>query len=133
MSATAATWKEWLSHFRTGEEPPRDAAQLLQLPDSVAQQEWQPGDEDRAAAWNLYTELRTMITDQPLHYLRGDEATALESVADLFKMAREIIREAGPKARHFATLTSFALNRVIRPFTAEWHKTKCEGKLANED
>jgi hypothetical protein len=105
----------------------------LQLPPRVAAQEWKPGDQDRAAAWELYTELRTRITVQPLHYMQGDEETALQSLADLFKLSREIIRQAGPQARHFATLTTFALNRVVRPVTAKWHKAKCEGALANED
>jgi hypothetical protein len=38
----------------------------------------------------------------------------------------------GPKARHFATFTAFALNRVVRPFTAKWHQLHVEGALANE-
>ncbi len=125
MPETHVTWESWLNRFH--------AFQLFQFPESVAQQEWKPGESDRAAAWDLYTELRTRITVQPLHCLHGDEETALTSVADLFKMSREIIRKAGPQARHFATLTTFILNGVIRPFTAKWHKQKCDGALANED
>ncbi len=133
MSVPSMTWKDWLSQFETGQERRLNAWQLLELPDSLAQKDWNPTDGDRATAWDLYTELRTRITVQPLHYLHGDEETALTSVADLFKMSREMIRKAGPRARHFAILTAFALNRVIRPFTAKWHKQKCDGKLVNED
>jgi Patatin-like phospholipase len=129
----AETWRDWLNQFQTDDPVPVKACDFLQLPDSVAKQEWDPVTADQTAAWDLYTELRTRITVQPLHYLHGDEETALTSVADLFKMSRDMIRKAGPRARHFATLTVFALNRVIRPFTAKWHKAKCEGKLANED
>jgi hypothetical protein len=92
-----------------------------------------PTDEDRAAAWDLYTELRTRITCQPLHYLAGDEQTALESVATLFKQARELIHQYGAKSRHFTTITVFTLNRVVRPFTAKWHKAVTDGRLKNED
>src|SRR5579859_4355235 len=90
MPAAPETWNEWLSRFQ--------AEHLLHLPSSVTQQEWKPSEHDRAAAWMLYTELRTRITVQPLHYLHGDEETALQSLADLFKMSREIIRKAGPQS-----------------------------------
>ena len=122
---SSPTWKSWLSQF--------EASVLLELPGSVAEQEWNPSDQDRDAAWDLYTELRTRVTVQPLHYTHGDEATAVQSVIDLSKISHEIIRKAGPQARHVATLSVFALNQVVRPFAAKWHERKCSGELANED
>ncbi len=68
-----------------------------------------------------------------MHYTEGDEPTALKSVADLFAMSRDLICKGGPDARHFGTLVSFLLNRVVRPFTARWHKELVGGSLGNED
>jgi hypothetical protein len=127
------TWRAWLDqHVEAGL-----LSDLLPpgTPETqkILEQAWTPNPDDRKAAWELYTELRTRITVQPLHYLHGDEVTALESVAALFATSREVIRKSGPQARHFATITVFVLNRVVRPFTAEWHKRKSAGELNNED
>lgn len=129
-----ATWREWLKrHFdpKCFEKlfPEDDPARPMPL----LEQNWEPQEADRKSAWELYTELRTRITVQPLHYMHGDEETALQSVADLFKSSRELMREHGPQARHFAALSVFVLNRLVRPFTAQWHKAKLAGKLNNED
>ena len=106
--------------------------QKIQLPAAFTST-WAPTPDDARAAWDLYTELRTRITVQPLHYLHGDEEGALSSVADLFKTSRELIHKYKSNARQFATLTVFVLNRVVRPFTAQWHKRKLAGELNNED
>lgn len=104
----------------------------LDLPEDF-KANWAPTTEDSQAAWELYNELRTRITVQPLHYMHGDEETALTSVADLFPTSRGLIHKYGSNARQFATLTVFLLNHVVRPFTAEWHKRKLSGDLKNED
>ncbi|MFM7040097.1 MAG: hypothetical protein ACKO2L_20505, partial [Planctomycetaceae bacterium] len=41
---------------------------------------WKPSENDQQCAWEIHVELRTRITTQRLHYLDGDEATALESL-----------------------------------------------------
>ena len=102
MSAATATWKQWLDAL-----DPTIAA-ILDLPPSVIEQPWNPTDNDRAAAWDLYSELRTRITVQPLHYLYGDEETALASVADLFNMSREIMHKAWD--RRYAALPATLTN-----------------------
>jgi hypothetical protein len=120
-----ATWNEWLTQ--------KNLHNLVQLPDSVLASAWQPTEEDRNAAWDLYTELRTRITTQPLHYRAGDEATAVKSVCDLFDVTRKLLREHKRKCGHFAIFAVFMLNGPIRPFTAKWHKVKEAGRLGNED
>jgi hypothetical protein len=44
-----------------------------------------------------------------------------------------LIHKHGAKSRHFTTITVFTLNRVVRPFTAKWHKAVTDGRLKNED
>jgi hypothetical protein len=120
-----STWKEWLTK--------RGLHELLPLPDAVLDREWQPSDADRAAAWDLYTELRTRVTTQPLHYRAGDEEAALDSLFKLFGLTRDLLHKYQRQCSHFAILSVFMLNGVLRPFTARWHKVKGTGRLANED
>lgn len=92
-----------------------------------------PGDEDKAVAWEVYVELRTRITTQPLHFLDGDEATALTSVFNLFAPSRELLKKDGRKGHRTSAFIEAVLNHVIRPFTAKWHRRKLAGDLARDD
>jgi hypothetical protein len=42
-------------------------------PQPFASKKWQPAATDKSAAWELYTEIRTRITTQPLAFRHGDE------------------------------------------------------------
>ncbi len=106
--------------------------QKLNLPKAF-RDNWKTTEADVKLAWELYSELRTRITTQPLHYMHGDEASALTSLVDFFKLAREKVRSYGPEARACSTLVVFTLNSVIRPFTAEWHKKLLAEELTRED
>jgi len=97
-----------------------------------ASRKWQPTDADRSAAWELYTELRTRITTQPLAYRHGDEETALTSIYNLFGLTRTAIKNH-EGCTHFATLAVYVLNGYIRPFTAYWHKVEVAGRLSSSD
>jgi hypothetical protein len=125
MPVENITWGQWLEG--------NSLSDLVDFPENVLSQEWDPSDEDRKAAWALYTEIRTRISTQPLHYRSGDEESALDSLYKLFDFTRTALKEQGPACRHFATITVFVLNRHIRPFTAKWHKKKVNGRLANDD
>lgn len=72
----------------------------------------------------MYVELITRITTQPLVQNKGDEATALESIYNIFEITREILKSEGKKAKNFTKIAIVVLNQMIRPFTAKWHK-KC--------
>lgn len=84
-------------------------------------------DKDRKAAWELYVELITRITTQPLPQEDGDEATALTSVFSLFATTRQVLKENGPECQNFARIAVVVLNQVVRPFTAKWHKLSLAG------
>lgn len=100
----------------------------LKINRGVLDAEFRPGDQDKDAAWALYVELLTRITTQPLPQEHGDEKSALESVAQLFPLTREILRTTGGRhAREFAKIAIVVLNQKVRPFTAKWHKLALGG------
>ncbi|MBU0967646.1 MAG: hypothetical protein KKA54_14845 [Proteobacteria bacterium] len=84
--------------------------------------DWAPQDEDKAAAWDLYIELLTRITTQPLAQEDGDEVTALESIYSLFPITRQVIKNNGRHCIEFTKIAIVVLNQVVRPFTAKWHR-----------
>lgn len=94
--------------------------------------EWKPTDQDREAAWKLYTELRTRIATAPLPLRSGDDATALASIHSLFGFTRTIIKRY-VHCTHFANLAIWVLNERVRPFTADWHKKQVDGRLSSAD
>ena len=67
----------------------------LRLPAMQLEMSFEETDKD--AAWNLYIELLTRITTQPLASESGDEAAALESVYAVVGATRQILRGARPE------------------------------------
>ncbi len=101
----------------------------LKINAKFLEMEWQPQTADQDAAWDLYIELLTRITTQPLPESHGNEKTALESVYRLFPLTREIIRQHGRDCSSFTKIAIVVLNQVVRPFTAKWHRLSLEGAL----
>ncbi|RKZ70608.1 MAG: hypothetical protein DRR42_11035 [Gammaproteobacteria bacterium] len=126
MSKSKLTWNQWLEDNQVSDK-------LFRISDEQANQLWNPTDLDREAAWILYTEIRSRISTQPLHYRSGDEETALDSLYRLFGITRKTIEERGPECRHFASFAIYLLNTHIRPLTAKWHKKKIDGKIQHDD
>lgn len=93
----------------------------LQLNAGFLQAEFEPRDADRQAAWELYVELATRISTQPLPEFLGDDAKALASLYTLFQTTRDLMRRHGPQAIHFARIGIAVLNRILRPFLTRWH------------
>lgn len=121
-----STWSGWFERQKY--------VQSDIFPPVLCEREWCPSESDRRAAWLLYTELRTRITTQPLHYLDGDELSALESLYQLFGIVRGLVKdEALVGATHFSELTIYFVNKVLRPFTAKWHSHSLNGQLLNHD
>ena len=89
-------------------------------------------DNNRKAAWDLYVEIETRITTQPLHLKHGDEKTALDSVYSLFQTTREILLKQGPDCVVFAKIAIEILNQKVRPFTAKWHRKSLKGAFKKE-
>lgn len=89
--------------------------------------------EDGQLAWPVFVELDTRITTQELHFLDGDEAAALTSVFNLFTFVRNAVRENGEKSVRVSEVCRLMLNRILRPFTAKWHRQHIAGRLFHED
>lgn len=106
---------------------------LVNFPDDLLGQPWVLTNADRMAAWELYTEMRTRISTQPLLYRSGVEQGALKSLVTLFDLTRELLRKHGPECRSFAVVCVEVLNVGLRPFTARWHTLSDKGRLAADD
>lgn len=111
-------WKKWLENWDMTS---------LKIKTPFLDMEWKPQEADKAAAWDLYIELLTRITTQPLPKEHGDEQTALNSVFAIFGLTRDVLKKHGRDAQEFAKIAIVVLNQVIRPFTAKWHKLSIEG------
>lgn len=110
-------WKEWLDEW---------SMSSLKINTLILNMEFKPNDVDKNAAWEMYIELLTRITTQPLNNNDGDEKTALDSVYSLFSITREIIKRNGRHCMEFTKIAIVILNQKIRPFTAKWHKLSNE-------
>ena len=110
-------WDKWLERW---------GMTSLKIKPPFLEMEWKPQDEDKAAAWDLYIELLTRITTQPLSQSDSDEETALKSIFSLFGITREIIKKNGRHCIEFTKIAVVVLNQIIRPFTAKWHKKSLE-------
>jgi hypothetical protein len=61
----------------------------IKLKTPIMEMDWNPSDPDKDAAWDLYVELLTRITTQPLANDDGVELAALASVHALFAITRQ--------------------------------------------
>jgi hypothetical protein len=99
----------------------------------IAEMEFNPSPEDLEAAWELYIELVTRIATQPLDDESGVEEAALSSIYSLFEVTRNILKVKGRKCIEFSKIALIMLNRVIRPFTAKWHKLNNDGVFSEKE
>jgi hypothetical protein len=117
-------WKKWLENWDMTS---------LKIKTPFLEMEWNPQEADKNAAWDMYIELLTRITTQPLADQHGDEKTALDSIYSLFPITRQIIKDNGRDCIEFTKIAIIILNQKIRPFTAKWHKLSLEGAFENEE
>lgn len=95
----------------------------------IAEINWEVNEHEQRAAWELYVELVTRITVQPLAEDEGILREALSSYYKLFDITRNILKHYGPVVAmpakpDDATLGFVAvkvLNQVLRPLLARWH------------
>lgn len=106
-------WKKWFENWDMTS---------LRVKTSFLEMEFEPKEADKDAAWELYIELLTRITTQPLDDTHGDEKAALTSVYKLFELTREIIKKYKRDCIEFSKLAIVILNQKVRPFTAKWHR-----------
>lgn len=117
-------WGKWLEQWDMTS---------LKIKTPFLDMEWKPQDEDKSAAWELYIELLTRITTQPLDDTHGDEETALKSIHSIFGLTREVIKKNGRHCIEFTKIAIVVLNQVIRPFTAKWHRLSIQGAFSNKE
>jgi hypothetical protein len=90
---------------------------------------WEPNDDERMAAWELYVEFVTRIAVVPLGAEEGLLREALSSLYSLFATTRDILRRYGPDVAEpkpdgqysFGILAVAMLNYGLRPVLARWH------------
>ncbi len=90
---------------------------------------WEPDENERKAAWELYVELVTRIAIVELKPDEGLLREALKSLYTLFNTTRDILKTYGPSVAKqrgegklsFGTIAVEVLNGVLRPVLAYWH------------
>ena len=117
-------WRKWLENWDMTS---------LKIKAPFLEMEWQPQDEDKTAAWELYIELLTRITTQPLDVEHGDEKAALESVYSLFPITRQVLKNNTRYCIEFTKLAVVVLNQIVRPFTAKWHRLSQQGAFEDPE
>ncbi|HBL52865.1 MAG TPA: hypothetical protein DDZ34_02145 [Syntrophaceae bacterium] len=115
-------WSKWLENWDMTS---------LKIKTPFLDMNWEPKDEDKEAAWELYVELLTRIATQPLDAEHGDEKTALESIYSLFGITRQVLKNNTRHCTEFSKIAIVVLNQIVRPFTAKWHKLSIDGELSN--
>lgn len=93
----------------------------LRITTPFLEMQWEPKNEDKTAAWELYVELITRAATQGLDPDEGDEAAALQSIYELFPLTRETIKRNGRHCINFTRIAVVVLDQKVRPFTAKWH------------
>ncbi len=111
-------WSKWLEKWEMTS---------LKIKAPFLEMDWNPQDEDKAAAWELYIELLTRITTQKLDDTHGDEKTALTSVFSIFAITRDVMKNNGRHCIEFTKIAIVVLNQVVRPFAAKWHGLSVNG------
>ncbi len=74
---------------------------------------------DRSAAWEMLIELDTRVATRSLE--GGDSASALGSLAVLFKIHRDNAKRHGPNSKQYYGLVTEYIEGYLRPFTSKWH------------
>src|SRR3954470_20461176 len=97
-------WKEWLDEW---------SLVNLKFTLGILEAEWKPKDADKDAAWELYVELLTRITTQPLQDGTGDESAALQSVHSIFSLTRDTLKRHGRQCQEFTKLAIAVLNQIV--------------------
>lgn len=99
------------------------------LPTAPRGGKWVADRKQQTAAWEMYVELITRISVQPLGAEEGLLREALSSLYSLFGETRRILKQHGPGVARplsggevaFGILAVRVLNQLLRPLLAKWH------------
>ncbi len=96
-----------------------------QVPTPLGQATFQLDDRTRRVAWQLFIEIMTRVTTQPLGPEQGFLREALASLYNLFGTTRGLLKEMDPtqvtEGETVEMLAIAMLNRELRPFLSKWH------------
>lgn len=102
---------------------------------------WEPDENERLAAWEMYIELVTRVAVVGLGPEEGLLREALSSLYSLFGTTRSILRAHGPVVAQtkgsgtysFGRLAVVVLNDLLRPVLAKWHPLLIDYENARPD
>jgi hypothetical protein len=91
----------------------------------LSQMTFMVNNTSRQAAWEIFIEVATRVSTQPLGRDDGFLREALNSLYQLFGQTRSLLKSTQPgKFSHENTVEYLALtmlNRELRPFLSKWH------------
>jgi hypothetical protein len=109
----------------------------LNLPFGLGGCDLEPSDTEQRAAWTLYVEMMTRVVVQPLDPEHGVLREVLDSLYSLFKLTRDVLRDAGPGVANgknsLGPLAISVLNQGLRPFMAKWHPRLKDYEASRKD
>ena len=80
----------------------------------------------KQTAWQLFIQVSTRVSTQPLGQDEGFLSEALDSLYELFGQIRDLLMKGQPtRAAHGKTVEYLALtmlNQELRPFLSKWHR-----------
>jgi len=84
----------------------------------------------KQTAWQLFIQVSTRVSTQPLGQDEGFLSEALDSLYELFGQIRDLLMKGQPtRAAHGKTVEYLALtmlNQELRPFLSKWHRRLTE-------
>jgi hypothetical protein len=97
----------------------------VSLPFNLGSATWAADPSVQNAAWELYIELATRVSTEPLPPDEGILREALSSLHNLFEVFRDVLRKAGPGVgvgkQEVGGAAIGVLNKGVRPFLTKWH------------
>jgi hypothetical protein len=98
----------------------------FELPFGIGKISFTADRTQQKVAWNLYVEMMTRITIQPLE--NGLLTNALDSLYSHFQLTRNLLEGAGPSVGYggfnkdsLGSIAMRVLNDGLRPFLSKWH------------
>lgn len=97
----------------------------ISLPFGIGSVSFEANDAEQRAAWELYFEFVTRVSQRNFDREHSRLRAALSSLHSLFGTTREVLRKAGPDVAHgdesLGPLAIKILNLGLAPYLTKWH------------
>ena len=97
----------------------------LNLPFNIGEFKFVPNDAEQRAAWELYFEFATRVSQRKFDREYSRLRAAFSSLHSLFRTTRDVLRKAGPDVSHgeesLGPLAINILNVGLAPYLTKWH------------